>query len=147
MGNSRKRRVAKYRVPRCIFKTWNMRENKKRVDPRERDRTSRSRVRRIMRLSAGGNYSDYANSLSSFFSLPSFSLSLLFVFRKMSSPSFMGEDLYYRGSSGEVAPVSSWSRCLSLLLFCLKKSPVEFSRLLTTYCLVSTIMVHKKSVI
>jgi hypothetical protein len=30
--------VAKYRVPGCIFKTWNMRENKKRVDAGERDR-------------------------------------------------------------------------------------------------------------
>jgi hypothetical protein len=48
-----------------------------------------------MALSAGGNYSDYANSLLSFFPFLSFSLSFLFVFPKMSFPSFMGEDLYY----------------------------------------------------
>jgi hypothetical protein len=45
-----------------------MRENKKRVDTREREREGIEESTRIMRLSVGGNYFDYANSPLSFFS-------------------------------------------------------------------------------
>jgi hypothetical protein len=37
--------VAKYRVSGCILKTWNIKENKKRVDTGERQKRNRRRVR------------------------------------------------------------------------------------------------------
>jgi hypothetical protein len=48
-----------------------------------------------MRLTAEGNYADYANSLLSFIS--SFSLSLLFSFRTMPEQFLMDEDLCIEG--------------------------------------------------
>lgn len=62
-----------------------------------------------MRLSAEGNYVDYANSLLS--SISSHSLPLLFVFRKMPQQFLMDEDLKsYVVEGGQKLLLQDWTQ-------------------------------------